>query len=316
MHQIDGELCNQYREKVRSGEKTIKQIADDSSFALNTVYKHVAGDCSHEVKEDPLERDERSSEMLITFDECYGLRKKAKEIKEKEEDLKQLEETVEIDFPSICHHIYGGCSCKVDAEPIERTITSEPVDSDECEQIREYYQERPSMHDVAETFDRDYKTIRYHIKGDCSHADEDITDYSRPLADYSVDEDNSDSDTYSRVSQSECEKARRMHKEGFTGEQISEEINRTWDTLRLHINGECKHDVDGRVLKIRTNIDHDERRSITEGECAYMNYLYNSEYMHMGQIMNKLDISKEKTVKHHLFGDCSHGQVELPEEYK
>lgn len=279
--------CEEWRRKVRETDATLTSITDDSDYVQATIHSHLSGKCTHEIDTEPLTRYERSSRTKITPEQCASIKKKMRE--ENSIELVELSDKFGMSSSGIIHHLRGECGCSNDVKPVERKFEYTRVDKDLCETIRDLYKDIGIMSEVARKTGKDNKTVRYHIKGKCSHADEDL-------------DDNPDF----RISKSMCDEFREKFINGSSALEIASEYSVEKKTVQRHVKANCQCHDGPVLLRVRgSDVVENMDTILTKGECLKAREMYWEEYEDPGTISDFLGF-EARSIMHHVTEECDH----------
>jgi len=272
---------------VRETDATLTGITDDSDYVQSTISEHLSGKCTHNVDTEPLTRYEISSRTKITPEQCASIKKKMRE--ENSIGLPELSDKFGMSSSGIIHHLRGECGCSNGVKPVERKFEYTRVDKDLCETIRDLYKDIGIMSEVARKTGKDNKTVRYHIKGKCSHADEDLDDNP----DY-------------RISESMCSEIREEFINGSSTSEITSEYSVDRKTVKRHIKAKCQC-CDGPVLlRVRgSDVVENLNTVLTKGECLKAREMYWEEHKDPGTISDSLGF-EVRSIMRHVTEECNH----------
>lgn len=284
---VSSGTCAEYRRKVRQGKTTMTELAETGPFAMNTISYHVSGNCQHEHNEVPLARYERNSNMKISEENCAEIRQEVRD--NPELNIVEISDSYSVEHGSVLKHLHGGCACSHNIKAVDKTIDYTELSAETCKLVRELYEDIDNMVKVARKVGRDYSTVRYHVKGQCSHVNEDLVGEIKPAVD-----------------RKKCENIRESLIRGKEFEEVTDEFEVSISTVKRHMRAECNCS-DGPVLvKVR---DPEKIRSgfkmLTKGECLKVLELYWEDHLAPDKIAEKIGCTKD-TVLYHANQKCDH----------
>jgi hypothetical protein len=212
----------------------------------------------------------------FTAAECSRLRR----------SMDKADRTVKVveSFPSkhpsvIFRHATGRCDHDADVDP----TTSPRIQSDECRDIREAFQDGDTVEDIRNDFHRSSNAVVRHVFGRCDH-------------DFPNDKGRCE------LSTTTCNRMRRAYRENETASVA--DISRAYmvgaGTAHRHLAGACGHgDAD------EDPIDGNGSEPIDEVECDRIRARYGSGYRPADIAQN---VGRDtSSVRSHAFGRCRHG---------
>jgi predicted transcriptional regulator len=226
----------------------------------------------------------------VTPEMCAELRAKARVKQTSDIDIKN----VNLSLSVMQYHVYGHCTHEIDEKP-KKSKTN--VDAKECKKMREIYKNGKSYLHTGFKLNRSGPTVRRHVKGECKHdVNEDI---SRDTGPYTHSDRNPSCLSRSFTRQ-ECTEIRELFKQYRNLSFVADKLDISEQGVRIHVDGDCKHDVD--------SIHRKTYSKVSEEECKNIRQIYKNS--------NSLDKAVGKTeralptVKRHVKGECRHSVSE------
>lgn len=261
MTEIDEEDCHELRGK--QGEYTQVALAEEYGVSQQTINYHQNGYCSH---------PEKSAKKTVERKDCFDIQ----EANYEGDKIVDIADRHGISAPTVLYHLDGKCSHPRLEFEGDSVTPSQCVD----------YRERAGMEsfeDIAETAPFNSATVRYHVRGECSHE---------------VDTSPRKTHSTENVDEEECSIIRSLHDEGMSRVEIAESSGRSRSTVRHHLHGNCDHPEEGAA-------DPGETTELIDREtCGKMR----AEYVaspNMKQVAEDFGFTTTPT-RNHLVGACGH----------
>lgn len=190
----------------------------------------------------------------------------------------------------VYEHLVGECSHGGEEPPISRGRTHN-MSVIECRDVRDRYVAGESVETLQASTGRRWKTLVRHLTGNCSH-------------DESVDAPTVAKQEILRrdpVTASECAQLRRGAREAASVMAYADTVDREYQVVLAHVNGECAHDVDEPPRE-----PGDRRQDISHEDCQAIRQAYRSSpETEFSEIAKEYDCSPT-TVERHVTFRCSH----------
>lgn len=212
----------------------------------------------------------------ISADECGDLRRAM----DKADRTAPVVEAFPSKHPStIFRHATGRCEHDAPVDP----TTSPRIQSDECREIREAFQDGDDVETICDDFHRSSNAVVRHVFGRCDH-------------DFPNDRGRCE------LSASTCNRIRRAYRENDTAsvEDVARAFLAGASTAHRHLSGACGH-RDGDEAPI----DGNGSAPIDEDECDRIRARYRAG-LSTSELADEFD-RDESAVRNHGFGRCRHG---------
>jgi len=162
-----------------------------------------------------------------------------------------------------------------------------------CAALRQEYKEGQSPEDLADDYDLDEMTVRYHLYGHCEHEiDED------PVTPAGTD-----------LSEDQCAEIRTLANKGHHLISITNTVGVSQEVVVDHATGFCEHEGTGVAVERRELY---ARHSVDASDCAELRRKVDDTDEVL--ILAENTIWNYNTVLTHVNGDCSHSVAPDPRE--
>lgn len=222
----------------------------------------------------------------VTPEMCAELRAKAKVKQTSDIDIKNVNPSLSV----IQYHVYGHCTHEIDEKPKESKTN---VDAKECKKMREIYKNGKTYLQTGFELNRSGRVVGKHVKAECNHdVSEDISRNGGPYT-YS---DKNPSSLSRPFTEQGCTQIRELFKQHHNLSFVADKLDISEHGVRIHVDGDCKHDVD--------SIHRKTYSKVSEEECKNIRQIYKNS--------NSLDKAVGKTeralptVKTHVKAECRH----------
>jgi len=222
---VSKQQCEAWRVTYREG-KSPYDLAVEHDRSRRTVYKHLAGECAHDLSEPPISRG-RTHNMSVA--ECRDMRERYAG----GDAIETLQESTGRRWKTPVRHLTGNCSHTgvEDAPTVEKQeiLKRDRVTADECAALRREVRDAATVRVYADTVEHDYHVVLAHVNGECTHS---VDEPPRQ-----VDERRPD------ISQATCQAIRQAYRASpetdFQG--IAEEYECSPTTVERHVMFRCSH---------------------------------------------------------------------------
>ena len=192
-------------------------------------------------------------------------------------------------------HLSGECKHDGEEPPILRGRTHK-MSVSECRDVRDRYHAEGSIEKLQSSTGRRWKTLLRHLTGSCSHNE-------------SVEAQTVAKEEILRrdpVSADECAQLRRGSRDAASVMAYADTVDRRYQVVLAHVNGECNHDVDEPPRESLYR-----RHDISKSDCQTIRKAYrSSSEIVFSEIAEEYNCSPT-TVERHVTFRCSHPPEDL-----
>lgn len=285
---IGQEECEWIRDLRRDG-LTIPEISDEVGVSQKRVHKHYRGVCDHHDGEDPLYAEVR--EHIAEQVDANGGEwiTRAKYIPdETNASLEQISQFITRvhsgDDPELTAERWNGTSSpwvitRKESDSEDTDGYRSPITADECSRIRQLRKDGHSRADVASKVGCSGKTVTRHSTGECSH-----------------DVDRLNIQQFSKIDEEECSRIRQLREDGYTAQEVADEVGCGKRAVTRHSTGECSHESAQDAITTTVGLSDDE--------CSAIREMYRSGTPY-ATIESETGHGRG-TISKHVRGDCQH----------